>query len=238
MITPDHIKFNKGMGFTFHALSKGNIEGLYDFTRVVDGNIRKGLDDTTYYYNVTNSCSLKYMHDTLGMYKDYCGGKIVPVMRIELVRHIKDDQIKAYEHKTELVLLVGHHVDGIIIPVRLHYPISYAMVNKDRVSKSGSDKLIDIEFYDADNNLVAHVIQDDDGDYWQEIRCRAGKFIYDAGMKANKNKKETGGCFFCDNAEYKKENGIIYLACTKYGGQIAETEYDGVGYPEYCKRRA
>lgn len=42
------------------------------------------------------------------------------------------------------------------------------------------------------------------------------------------------GCAGCVNAEYVvRENGV-FLKCTKYEGEVLETQYDGTYYPDYC----
>lgn len=69
------------------------------------------------------------------------------------------------------------------------------------------------------------------------VKCKNGwndlEFVHGTYMLDN------GGCLYCDNAVYRKdaETGLIYIKCTKYDGEVLETEYDGTKYPKYCKRR-
>jgi hypothetical protein len=42
------------------------------------------------------------------------------------------------------------------------------------------------------------------------------------------------GCAGCDSAEYVVRGPEVFLRCTKYGGEVLETQYDGTYYPDYC----
>lgn len=233
---PEHVKFNGGRDLTLHTLTSYDMNRIYDTMRVIDGNIKKDTMDSYYGDIYSSTASLKYMGSSLGIDKAYCGSDYDFVTSARIHYHKADDKMQPYEHKAELILRTGYKFGDNRFPIELHYPIERAIVSKDRVVNDC--KLLDIVFYDANDVVVAHLIQDYVGS-WDEIRSRAGEFIFNPELKKEKKKKNVaGGCFFCDNATYEKENGIIYLVCNKYDGRVAETEYTGEAYPEYCKRRA
>lgn len=131
-----------------------------------------------------------------------------------------------YSYPTEIAWTVAHtDDDGKEHQVTFHWPVVYAVMEKGEQYR--------LTFYDENDEPVMSLAT-----YPNEhpdFRCKAGKYMLVNRPLAKKN--INGGCLFCDSARYMKENGIIYLACDKYGGKVAETEYTGEEYPAYCKKR-
>lgn len=234
---PEHIKSHNSPGLTV-AVNKWQVEYLYKNIRDINSHITAGESMCwTQATSMTIPCMKKF-----GVEAGWDGRNQVVFPSLAFYYHVLSDRkLQPWEYQTELVFRAGiSHDDGYIEKTEIHYNVAYAVVEKEKII-SRYDEEVDvpsISFYDSEGNLVYRVVQEKRYDYPYGFRCRAGTYILDANMKEEKKKKEfDGGCLYCKEAKYKKENGIIYLACAKYGGQVAEVEYTGEEYPPYCKRR-
>ena len=215
---PERIYMDKGVGLRYRADSAYYLGYMYDMIRNKD----------------------KYLKEDENYKPSWCRNSDVTVSYLTA----KDNEdvasinvsLRAPSNSTVVEIVVSTYRtldEGFTIPIEIHYPVAYAITKKDRETTKG--KMFDVEFYDADDNLVLALGQYDG---W-EFRFKAGRFaLVKSQLKAKKKKADfDGGCLYCDKAVYEKINGIVYLKCTKYDGKVKETEYMGTAYPEYCKRR-
>lgn len=149
------------------------------------------------------------------------------------------------ENKNTVSMSVSLTADtgcGFRFPVTLIYAVDYVNVVKERESdREEGKKYLDLEFYNARGERVITLSQYKGWTFRSKAGTyaltMAGREYLDSEKKERKAKEFDGGCLFCNYATYLKENGIIYLKCTKYDGMVKETEYEGTSYPEYCRRR-
>lgn len=217
---PEHVYVNEGIGLKF-KVDHGTyeLENMYTCIRERDKRLK---DDETYtpYWNRCYGVDLD-MTACRGEGEVPCTVRFAITEQKETTR--MDGLIQTW-YTCE---------GGFSIPVTIHYPIAYAITEK-----TGEDgRNLKLKLFDERDNLVVELEQVGG---WA-FRFRADRFALIRSQitekKKSKGKEFDGGCLFCDKAEYVKENGIIYLQCTKYGGRVKEVEYEGTEYPEYCKRR-
>lgn len=218
---PENIFVPKGVGLKFRCDRGYDMECLYGEVRTLGDALKEDVEYKAYW---TRTASV---YDQF-MKNNTAEGEQETQVQIRFVQPIE----RHPEWKTEIHVIKTYTCSaGFSIPVCLHYPVAYAITKKDK------DKYLTIEFYDNEDNLVVSIQQT----YGWTFRCRADRFaLIPEQVCADKKKKEKefdGGCLYCDKAVYVKENGIIYLQCTKYDGRVKETEYEGTAYPEYCNRR-
>lgn len=228
---PEQVLIRKAVGITIPVYEEA-LEGAYILIRQCASDMK---DDRNYYEqdctNSSRSMGVVGMYQ-LGKEEVYMHGHSYRNAVTVTVRHNRLRDKPNWMFKNEVVLAMRTEDD---IPCSLRYEVAYAVVSK--TDGKGGRTLISIAFYNSKDELVITLRQYREQMYGS-IRCKAGKYILDADVYKEKEKKQVaGGCFFCDNAHYVKENGIIYIACNKYDGRVAEVEYTGEAYPEYCKRR-
>lgn len=229
MTLAEHIKISRGVGTTI-PIYEYDIEYMYDAVRESAKQLK---DDIGYYEEYHESyareCAVIGMNK-YGYKEKYIGEKINNAV-VSVFMHHKEGGVMPWEYKDELVFYMCTSAG---VPCVIHYDVSYAIVSKQEGVRY---KTISIAFYNKKDELLVTLKQSKEQKYG-EVRCKAGKYILSASAYKEKAKKDVGGgCLFCDSARYVKENGIVYIACSKYCGRVAEIEYSGEAYPEYCKRR-
>lgn len=228
---PEHVLIDKPVGVVLDVYEY-DIESIYTTIRECATSLK---DDKEYYntYNTRWSCECNLIGMFTRGYKyAYVGNERNDKSVTVQFRH-SAGEFPSYWHRNEVVMYLLNKED---IPCTLHYKVAYAVVSKEKGPVYGHNK-ITIAFYNKNDEMVITLRQYHE-QRWGEIRSKAGKYILDEEVLKEKIKKGVaGGCFFCDNASYVKDNGIIYIACNKYDGRVAEVEYTGEAYPEYCRRR-
>lgn len=226
---PEHMKVNKAVGLTLDVCAY-DLDNVYAEIRQCVKYIKESreyYDDN--YLSATSARTTVMGMYTMGCTERYVGYSTCRTAVTARFAHTGANNITSHEYTNEVC--VSMSTEGI--PCFIHYNVSYAVVSKEQGKVY---KKITISFYNDKDEMVIALKQADERSY--ETRSKAGKYVFDVNCIKEKEKKSVaGGCLYCDYARYIKENGIIYLACSKYDGKVAETEYDGEAYPEYCKRR-
>lgn len=229
MVLPEHIKCHNAPNIKLTGVPNWEFKRTYEWIRDGNSAIKDGCPRQ---WSCYSNCDIRGMY-RFGMAGHTVwenGGHDSPYVEIRFNSSSHGDAL-GYGFEYEAVLYINTGDAQTPIPTAIHWQVATATLEKGEPDRRG-DRDVRITFYDPKDRAVLSIMAHTD------IRCREGKYVIDPAFDIVKKKKVDGGCFFCDKAVYQIEGGIVYLACTKYGGRVSEVEYTGEEYPDYCKRRA
>lgn len=227
---PEHIGIDKPVGVILDV-DEYDINYVYTAVRDSANQLKENKEYYDTQQNMWSSDACVAGMFEMGYHIMYTSDRSYRNAVVVKFRHHPRDKTATWEFQDELIVQLKTKED---IPCTLHYKISYAIVSKEEGVRY---KKISIAFYNEKDEMVITLKQAKEQRYG-EVRSKAGKYMLSANAYVEKAKKDVaGGCFFCDYAKYVKDNGVFYIACTKYNGRVTEVDYTGEAYPEYCKRR-